>query len=565
MCYSDPHVFLGEAILAVTKGVASALSSGHLSRYREILSILMRFGLSDFVENLGRGRITAPRISPAAARTALASLGPAFIKLGQILSTREELLPQQFRDELAKLQDQVPPFPVAFVNDLIVSELGAGIETVFARFEPEPLASGSIGQVHRAALPDGTEVVVKVQRPGIDEALARDSAIIRHLSDALSGQPKIGDRAARLVSEFLEATESELDYAREADQLERFAWQFEHEPGVRVPRPVREFCTRRVLTMTYVEGTKLSRAADLPSGLDRAGTARRLCRNVLKQVFAFGYFHGDPHPSNVFVQPCGSIGFYDLGLIGELSRAERESLAALLLGLLEQDADAALEALTSLTRVQPPSDLHELRDDISRLMVKYFQRASTARPVHRLLAEILDITSRHGLVLPNGFYLAFKVLATIDTLARGLDPEFDLAELALPALRRAKPSRSLAQIEPADALDLSLDALAQLRGLPAALRTTFGQLNQGQLRIQFEHRGLDEALTRYEDAGSRLSAGMLASSIALGCLGIVGLAVSSRLLDLRQAAWAAAAIVLISTSLLLLLVKFGRRVRKFKR
>ena len=521
--------------------------------------MLIRFGLADFVENLGRGRVTIPRISPAALRGALLELGPAFVKLGQILSTREEFLPPAFREELAKLQDQLPPFPPGVVAGIIRSELGDTLDNIFPRFEPVPLAAGSIGQVHHAWLADGTEVAVKVQRPGIDQVLARDSAIIRHLTDALGGQPKAGDRAARLVVDFLAATESELDYTREADQLERFAWQFEHEPGVRIPRLIRPYSSRRVLTMTYVPGTKLSQAGHLDPDFDRASAARRLGTNVLKQVFAFGYFHADPHPANVFLQPDQSIGFYDLGLIGELSRAERESLASLVLALIERDPAAAIDALTRLAGTSRPPDRHELRHDISRLMSAHFSRLAGGAQVHRLLDEILQITSRHGLTLPHSFYLAFKVFAMLDTTGRRLDPEFDLASLALPVLRRAKPSRPAAPINASEALDFGLDALTQLRGLLGTLRSTFAQLNGGQLRIQFEHRGLEEALARYEQTGNRLAASLLASATVLGGLGITGFAISAHLVNLRQAGLAAALIVGFSIAMLALLMRLGRR------
>jgi ubiquinone biosynthesis protein len=543
--------------LAVTARVAGSLNSWQLNRYREILGVLVRFGLSDFLENIGRGQVGLPRVSPGALRGALVELGPAFIKLGQILSTREELLPPAFREELARLQDQVPPFSLEVAAGVIEAELGLTLAKAFRRFDADPIAAGSIGQVHHACLHDGTEVAVKVQRPGIEEILARDAVIIRHLGEALGGQPKVGDCAAQLVSDFIAATESELDYGREADQLERFAWQFEHEPGVRIPRLIREYSSRRVLTMTYVPGAKLSQSEHLTG--DRAAIARRLGSNVLKQVFAFGYFHGDPHPANVFVQSGDIIGFYDLGLIGELSRTERESLSGLLLGLLEQDTDAALAALMSL-HSSKIDDLTALRADVTRLMTTYFRRDSPVIDVRSLLGQILRITARHGLTLPSGFYLAFKVLATVDTVGRRLDSQFDLPSLALPILRRAKPSRPSAQVDASEALDIGLEALGQLRGLPAALKSTFDQLHRGELRIQFEHSGSEAAVAR--QAANRISAALVASATILGSMGLVGFALSKGILNLRQAALAGAVIVVLCVALLLLFVRLDRRARE---
>lgn len=533
--------------------LANPVNSWHLGRYREILKVAVRFGLSDFVENLGRGRLSAPRITPESLRAALTELGPAFIKLGQMLADREELLAQPFRRELALLRDQVPAFAADAAVGVIESEFGAPITTIFARFEPVPLAAGSIGQVHRARLLNGADVAVKVQRPDIVETLARDSDIIRHLSEAISGQPGPCDRAAALISDFLSAIQLELDYIREADQLERFAWQCEHEADVRVPRPIREACGPRVLTMTWVEGTKVCEAAAL-AGVDRKAAARRFGRCILRQVFAFGYFHGDPHPANLFIQSNHHIGFYDLGLTGEFTRPERESFAAFVLGLLEQDAAAATAAVCEFAASADPATVYELRNAVSDLMARYFRPPFSGTQVHRLLGDILKITARHELRLPVSFYLALKALVAVDSAGRKLDPDFDLAPLALPILRRARPRASL-PLDSAEAFDIGLDALDHLRKLPAALASSIRQLNEGQLRIQFEHRGLDEVCARYESAANRIGASLFAGAVALGGLLIAGLAMAARVVSPAQAAIAGSATVIAALFLLWLLTR----------
>ncbi|HEX4136317.1 MAG TPA: AarF/UbiB family protein [Bryobacteraceae bacterium] len=537
---------------------ANTLNSHHLSRYREILGVAVRFGLSDFVENLGRGRLFLPRITPRSLRAALTELGPAFIKLGQMLSDREELLTEPFRRELALLRDQVSPFAADLAIREIEAEFGAPVAAIFVEFDPSPLAAGSIGQVHRARLRDGTDVAVKVQRPGIADALARDSDIIRHLSATLPGQFDLGDRATALIAEFLEVIRLELDYTREADQLERFAWQCEHEDGVRVPRPIRDASGQRILTMTWVAGTKVCEAGALPAGVDRKEAARRLGKCVLRQIFAFGYFHGDPHAANLFLTDDHNIGFYDLGLVGELSREERESLTAFVLGLLEQDAVAATFAVEAFASPGPNQDL---RKSVSELMEKYFRQPSAGTPVHRLLGDILRITARHEVRLPGGFYLALKALATLDSTVRKLDPEFDLASLALPVLRRAMPKPPL-RLDSADAFDIGLDALEQLRKLPAALAVLIRQLTDGGFRVRLEQRELDNAVARCESAANRISASLFAGAIALGGLLIAGLAAAARVVSLPQAV--AGGIVIIIGSMLVLwlltrIMAIGRR------
>lgn len=536
--------------MAVAEQKPGILHSRNLGRYREVLGVLMRYGLTEVVENLAHGRIVSPRISPAAVRDALCELGPAFIKLGQLLSSRNELLSQPFREELAKLQDQVTPFHFDIARTVIESELGAPIAVLFQTIDPVPLASGSIGQVHRAWMPDGTGVVIKVQRPGLEEVLATDTGIIRQLFGRFGSNPELGDRASRLISDFLDCIQTELDYAREAAHLDRFAWQFEHDARIRVPRLIRSHSTHRVLTMTYVPGQKLAEIAGItPSG---KYSAQLLANTLLKQIFAYGFFHGDPHAANVVVAPDDSIGFYDFGLVGELTIAERECAANLLLALLEQQSEAATDALIQLAEPSARADLHALRRDMSAFTGKYFSQSAADVPVHRLLDDILQMTAKHHLILPSGFYLVFKVLATLESVGRKLDPAFDLAALSLPILRRSKSSPPLEQVDAARFFEVGVETLKQLHGLPLALRNTFHQLSQGQLRIQFEHRGLEDAAICYDRAGMRLGSVVFVSILTLGGYGVICSLILAKIIALREAT--IAGIALACTSALLVLV-----------
>jgi len=519
--------------LAVAEQKPGILHSRNLARYREVLGVLMRYGLTELVENLAHGRIVSPQISPQAVRDALCELGPAFIKLGQILSSRNELLSQPFREELAKLQDQVTPFSFDVARQVIEFELDAPIGGLFQKIDPVPIASGSIGQVHRAWLNNGTDVVIKVQRPGLEEMLATDTGIIRQLFGRFGSNPEMGDRASRLISDFLDCIQTELDYAREAAHLDRFAWQLEHDAKIRVPRLIQSHSTHRVLTMTYVPGLKLGEIAGItPAGRTAAAL---LANTILKQIFAYGFFHGDPHGANVVVAPDDSIGFYDFGLVGELSIAERECAANLLLALLEQQPEAATDALIQLAEPSSRADLHALRHDMSAFTAKYFRQSAADVPVHRLLDDILHMTAQHHLILPGGFYLVFKVLATLESVGRKLDPTFDLAALSLPILRRAKSSAPLEHVDAAKFFEVGVETLKQLHGLPVALRNTFHQLSQGQLRIQFEHRGLEDAALCYDRAGLRLGSVLFVSSLTLGGYGLICCLVLARMIAWREA------------------------------
>jgi len=543
--------------LAVAEQISGILDARSRARYREVLAVLVRYGVSEVMENIAHGRIS-PRVSPKAVRDALCELGPAFIKFGQLLSTREELLSKSFRDELAKLQDETTSRPFKEVRDVIEADLGAEICSLFDWIDTIPIASGSIGQVHRARLLDGREVAVKVQRPGLKEMLDCDSTIIRQLISRFGDGSNAGDSAARLVSDFLSDVQSELDYELEANHLERFAWQFESDPKICVPQLIPSHSGRHILTTTYETGTKL---ADI-SGYTLSGkaAAQSFAKTVLRQIFCFGFFHGDPHADNVTVNSDGSIGFYDFGLVGELCVSERECMNALLLGLLQQDADATTVALLRLADSAEVADAAALREDLQHFIAKHRHTYGSSVSVTRLLADILQITAKHRLVLPRGFYLAFRVLATADSVAKRLDPEFDLVRIALPLLRH---NRSIAPPQEPEGVYLfgtGSDALWRFQDLSTALRTTFTQLSEGKLKLQLECTGLEDAARCYDRANARLASVLFVAFLTLGGYGVIGCSILARLVTQRQAIVAAAVLAMVSASVVLLL----NRVKAYK-
>jgi len=536
--------------LAVADQISGILNARSRGRYREVLAILMRYGVSEVLENLARGRIS-PRVSARAVRDALCELGPAFIKFGQLLSTREELLSKPFREELAKLQDETTPFPFTAASGIIEHELGAPITSLFERIEPTPIASGSIGQVHRAWLPEGTEVAVKVQRPGLEELLDCDTAIIRQLILRVQDAPAKGDSASRLVADFLNDVHSELDYELEASNLDRFAWQFEYDPNIRIPRVIRSHSARHVLTTTYEPGTKLADIAGYTA--QGRAAAQNLARTLLRQIFCFGFFHGDPHADNVVVTANGAIGFFDLGLVGELCVDERESMNSLFLALLQQEPEAAVAALIHLSGSAAIADASALREDMREFIAMHHYAYAASVPISRMLADVLAITTKHRLVLPRGFYLAFKVLATTDSVGRTLDPTFDLVRIALPLLRHNRSALPPQEIDGAHLFGAGIEAMWRFQDLSAALRTTFTQLSQGQLKLQFEHRGLEDAARCYDRASSRLASVLFLGLLTLGGFGVICTSLLAKLATLRQAIVASFALALLATLLVLIL------------
>lgn len=536
--------------MAVAEQISGMLDARSRKRYREVLAILMRHGAADVIENLAHGRIS-PRVSAKAVRQALCDLGPAFIKFGQMLSTREELLSRPFRSELAKLQDETTPFPFIDAKEVIEKELGAEISSLFSRIEAAPIASGSIGQVHRASLHDGTEVAVKVQRRGLDELLECDTTIIRQLIFRFGNTSNQGDSAGRLVSDFLNDVQSELDYELEANNLDRFAWQFQHDPKIHIPRIIRSHSARHVLTTTYEAGTKL---ADI-SGYTSMGksAAQSFAKSILRQIFCFGFFHGDPHADNVIATPDGAIGFYDLGLAGELCVSERECMNSLLLGMLQRDTATTTVALIALAGSPEALDVAALREDLQQFIESHQPTHASTVQVPRLLADILRITAKNRLVLPRGFYLAFKALATVDGVGTKLDPAFDLVSIALPLLRR---NQSALPPQAADSMPLfgtGAEPLWRIQDFSATLRATLLQLSQGQLKLQFEHSGLEDAARCYNRASSRLALVLSTAFLTLGGYGVLCCFILARLVTLRQAIVAAVVLALVSGSLVFLI------------
>lgn len=529
--------------MAVAEPITGMLDARSRGRYRDVLAILVRYGLAEMFENLARGRFS-PRVSPKTVRDALCELGPAFIKFGQLLSTRDEILSKPFRDELARLQDETTPFSFAVAQAVIEEELKGTVTTLFERIESTPIASGSIGQVHRAWLKDGTEVAVKVQEKGLEELLHCDTAIIQQLILRMKSDSG-GDSAARLISDFMNDVQSELDYELEANNLDRFAWQFEHDSGIRVPRVIRSHSARHVLTTTYEPGTKL---ADLQGYTPfNKAAAHAFAKTLLRQIFCFGFFHGDPHADNVIVSQDGAIGFYDLGLVGELGPAERACVNTLLYSLLQQDAEAATTSVITLAGPSGSIDAAALREDMRRFLASHRSTYGVAVPVPRLLADILAITGKYRLTLPRGFYLAFKVLATADSVGKKLDPAFDLIPIAMPLLRQNQSAILPQDTNTHQDYGVGLGTLWRFQDFSSTLRTAFMQLAQGQLKIQLDHLGLEEASRCYDRANARLASILFVGLLTLGCFGIICCFILAKLLTAQQAVVAAAVLAVVSS------------------
>ncbi|MCJ7670996.1 MAG: AarF/ABC1/UbiB kinase family protein [Acidimicrobiia bacterium] len=421
-------------------------------RRREILSAVIRHGLGVLVGTRGYGRLVpfhwgllgysrraVPYTRAEHVRLAIEDLGPTFIKIGQIASTRGDLLPPEYQLEFARLQDAAPPEPLEVIRETVETDLGDPPETIFAHFEDVPLAAASIGQVHAATLTDGTEVVVKIRRPGVTAHVERDLEILGQLAETAVRR---WDRDNQydipgLAAEFSDTLRHELDYRREAENARRFAEHFTADEGVIIPRVHREFTTSRVLTLDRMRGMKIDDLAALDTaGIDRSELARRAADLTLTMVFEHGFFHADPHPGNFFVQTDGSIALIDFGMVGVVDHATRTALATALVATTTHNTTQLIDAFASLGVTSQTLEREQLTTDLEQLMDEFLTRPLNEIEFGALLQDHLTIMRRHGLRLPPTLALLAKTIAMSEGVAARIDPSFQILPVLAPYAQR---------------------------------------------------------------------------------------------------------------------------------
>ena len=506
----------------------------HMQRYRQIITVLFKYGFGDMIDALkiehyleiGLQMISRKRrekietLSRAVrARMVLEELGPTFLKMGQILSTRPDLLPVEFMRELSKLQDDVPSFPYSEVGATIEKELQKPVEQIFSSFSEQPLAAASIGQVHQAKLLDGTSVAVKVQRPGIQRTIEVDLEIMRHLAGLMERHLEGWDiqRPTRVVEEFAHTLEKELDYTLEASHMEHFARQFDDEPAVYVPQIYRQATTSRVLTMEYIHGIKVSAIERLEGeGLDRKIIARQGLALIMKQIFVHGFFHADPHPGNVFVLPDNVLCYIDFGMMGRLDLETRERFADLIMSIVQRNEREAVDALLRLTLTEEEPDYPPLERDVAEFMDQHCYRPLKEVDLGALLHNLLEVATRHRLGIPPDLFLMIKALSTVEGLGRGLDPDLDVIEQATPFIKRIQLNRINPRRVRKDVVHSGADLFHLLKDIPREVRAILKMARQGKVKMEFEHRGLEPMLASHDRISNRLSFAIVLASLVIG-------------------------------------------------
>ena len=522
--------------MAIRKiGIASR-TYRHVNRYRQVLTVLIKYGFGGLVDHLRIGqyleigwqlisREKREHIETLSAaervRMALEELGPTFIKLGQVLSTRPDLIPADFVTELAKLRQHVPPFPFEQVAQIVEDELGRPLAEAFEYFEPQSIAAASIGQVHRARRLDGEEVVVKVQRPNIDAVIEVDLEILLHLATLLENHVEgwKAYRPSRVVEEFSRVLERELDFRTEATHLERFANAFLGDPTVYVPKVFRDASTCRVLTLEYVPVIPVDDAAALAAaGIDPRILARRGTELTLKQLFVHGFFHADPHPGNVFALPGNVVCLLDFGMMGRVDRLEREHFADLIHAVATRDEVRATAALLRLTEHDDDADIDvgRLERDVAEFIDLNVTSSLRDLDFGKLLRELLELVSRHQLYIPADLVTMLKAAVTAERLVAGLDPDLNMIVAATPYVRRIKMDRLRPSRMLRDMMDSGGDLLQFAREIPGGIRDLLRLAKRGNLRIGFEHRGLERMQDTLERIANRVSFAIVVAALIVG-------------------------------------------------
>jgi ubiquinone biosynthesis protein len=494
----------------------------NLRRWREILAVLSKYGLAGWANRLGltfgssmlrnrQGQTLVDAGHEERIRLAIEELGPTFIKLGQVLSTRPDQVGFALADELTKLQQHTPADGPDAVIELVEAELERPIAECFATFNHEPVASASIGQVHRATLHDGTPVAVKVQHAGIDRQVRVDLEILSGLAQLADSVPELQPyRLGATMNELQRMMRQELDFCREARNQDQFARQFAKDKLVRVPRVYCELSTKRVLTMEWLAGSKLSDLVHDPDAQERLPEyARRGAEMYLKMIFEHGFYHADPHPGNLVLMSDGAIGLLDFGMVARLSDPLREQVEDLLVAIACHDSSRLTNVVMRIGSTPPGLDDVALATDLTAFVDQYAYQSLDQFDLSGAFTEFVEIVRRYEIVLPSAVAMLIKTLLMLEGMARMMQPSFSLMEVIEPYRgqifrRRMSPKRHARKIRNMLA---ELEQLAEVA--PRRVREILEQVQRGSFDVHLDHRGLEPSV-------NRLVLGMLTSALFLG-------------------------------------------------
>ncbi|HTF88114.1 MAG TPA: AarF/UbiB family protein [Planctomycetota bacterium] len=502
------------------------LTGNHLQRYRQIARLFWKYGRGDLVQPIEgeeraerQGAEASAPASPEQLADDLEAMGPTYVKLGQVLSGRPDLLPEAHLKALERLQDKVKPFAFDEVEAIVMAELGTRISKAFSSFEPEPIAAASLGQVHLACLRDGRPVVVKVQRPGIQEQIEADFEVLKEIATFMDAHTDVGRRSrfVNMLEEFRLTIHNELDYEREAKNLVTLGDNLSEFESIFVPQPIADYCTRRVLTMERVEGHKLTALSPVAMlGVDRCALAEELFKAYLQQVLVDGFFHADPHPGNVFLTDDGRIALLDLGQVGHTTPSMREHLLELLLaiseGQSEKVADIVIEASEKAEEFRGPELRRRIRQSLADQQGQTLEKCN----IGRLVLEVTSHASHNGLFVPSELTLLGKTLLQLEEIGRVLDPGFDPNESVRSNATELVRRRTMEGATKGGLLTSLMETKAFMMALPNRLNRILDAITNAEIEVKVKSLDARMVVDGIEKIANRITTGIVLAALIIG-------------------------------------------------
>lgn len=520
--------------------MAISLKPENLKRYKDVAMLLVKYGRSDIVTHAGLSDILKEEAqsvteAPKAEELArdLEQMGPTFIKLGQLLSTRADLLPYPYLEALTRLQDNVEPFSFADVEQIVTNELGVRISKAFAEFEATPMAAASLGQVHRAQLRDGLEVAVKVQRPGIRERIIQDLDSLEEIAGMLDKHTKAGKRYdfSSMLVEFRKSLLQELDYRTEARNLITFGDNLREFELIVVPRPIEDYSTSRVLTMEYIKGKKVTTLSPLARiDIDGEALAEELFRAYLKQILVDGFFHADPHPGNVFLTDDNRIAIIDLGMIARITPRLQENLLQLLLAISEGRGEEAATQAIKMGQAKEHFDEGTFRREVAEMVVRHQDSQLSDINAGQVALEMTRISGQNGFRLPPDITMMAKALLNLDQVGQTLSPRFDINASIRRNASEIMQQRMMKSLSPGNVFASMIETKDFLERLPGRINSLLDMIANNELKINadvIDEKGLMEGIQKI---ANRITLGLLLAALIIGAALMMRVETSFRIL-----------------------------------
>ena len=503
--------------------MSNSLKLAHVGRYKDIAVLLIKYGRSDIVAEAGWDDTRVSSEEPAKAEQLAADLeamGPTFVKLGQLLSSRSDLLPPVYIEALSRLQDNVAPFPFEQVEQIVTEELGVRISKAFLDFEREPVAAASLGQVHRASLRDGRPVVVKVQRPNIHGQVVEDLEALAEIAAVLDRRTKVGKRFhfADMIDEFRKTLLAELDYRREAQNLTTLADSLAEFERIVVPRPVLDFTTPRVLTMDYVEGNKINSVSPVALlEVDGTALAEELFGAYLKQIFIDGFFHADPHPGNVFITPDGRIGLLDLGMVDRLGPRLQEQLLQMVLAVSEGRADDAADVAIKISETTEDFQEKEFRRRVEEVVAMTQDATLGELQVGKVFLDMAKDAGETGIRMPPELSVLGKALLNLDGIGRILAPDYDPGESIQRNSSRIMRQRMLKAVSPGNVYGSLLEVKDLVTRFPGRVNKILDAAAENKFGFKLD-TGIDAHgfMLGLQTVANRITVGLVLAALIVG-------------------------------------------------